>query len=433
MAQTTQPPSIPTTPTSSTPSSRRPSRPVPDGSTSGCDKFLVGCGLGCGVLLILGIVAAVGAALWVFRPGTQHETATVVAEESVATLRLEDVGRDQGTQEFLTHAINTFNEANRQIRRENMPENMRWLSDLGNQDANPAGMNMFFPRDLTLSFEERDPEELAAMGNPGTVDDLAIVGAVNFRSFVRPIRMIFEFAAERDETARIRPHGEHRLLGLERNAWICFVDGTLYFSGSPSALEAALDRLDRGEVNRLWTAEIPEGDWDVAGTLEEGSHMIEEILAWSLDPKASLDDLERRAREAEKVAEGDGTETAEDAPADHPLPRLDPRLGDPDEVVGELAFGADIRSADAVTVVFHLELQSAEWAERYAEVLREKWQERADRVAEEGLDLGYDVRVEGSKVVGEADLVGLEGWIERKADELVEESRRREGESTSGA
>ena len=73
-------------------------------------KVLIGCGLGCGFLVLLGIGSCIGFSVWVQSPGDLLEPTVLVGDNTTGylewTLQLED----PGTAEFVELAISRFQE-----------------------------------------------------------------------------------------------------------------------------------------------------------------------------------------------------------------------------------------------------------------------------------------------------------------------------------
>ena len=68
-------------------------------------KVLIGCGIGCGTIIILGIIIFSLAAWWVFSPGDQVATNRILHSDSMGVVRMENVTENQGAMEFLSHAL----------------------------------------------------------------------------------------------------------------------------------------------------------------------------------------------------------------------------------------------------------------------------------------------------------------------------------------
>lgn len=384
------------------------------GSRSGCDKLLIGCGLGCGLLILTFGVFAVVVGMWATRPGTQHETTAVVSPDGVAVMKLRDIAEDAGTQEFLTHFLRTLNEASRESQRQDLPENLRWIVDMQGSNDSPAGFNMFLPKDLTVSLEPRDEAELAAMVNPTEEDEIAFVAAVNFRSFVRPIRSFIQWVIEEEAKTEIRYHADHKLLPMGPNGWATFVDGTFVLSNSYAALTGSLDRLDRGNVVHSWSAEVPQGDWDFFGVVQTGTGAMDVVFE-----KAR----ERNERDARRAAE-QADETTE-APIGVPVevteqPEVSGHVVPPPTVTpSQLAFGIDLKSADALESQLLYTFTSSDEAATYAAYLEAEMEQLRIRGENEGLTVDTTVAQEGDRVTANLAVTGLEDKVGQMADWFV--------------
>lgn len=394
------------------------------GGRTGCDKLLIGCGLGCGLLVLTFGVFAVVVGMWATRPGTQHETTAVVSPDGVAVMKLRDVAEDTGTQEFLTHFLRTLNEAGREAQRQDLPENLRWIVDMQGSNDSPAGFNMFLPKDLTISIEPRDDDELAALGNPTEEDEFAFVAAVNFRSFVRPIRSLIQWAIEEEAQSEIRHHGDHKMLPMGPNGWATFVDGTFVLSNSYAALVASLDRLDRGNVEHAWSAEVPQGDWDFFGVVQStaggaGANAMEIVF------QKARERNERDARRASESGEEPGDVSLDVTPGVPLEITEEPEVSGahvvtpPPVTPSQFAFGIDLKSADALEAQLLYTFPSSDDAETYAAYLEGEMEQLRIRGENEGLTVATIVAQDGSRVTASLAVTGLEDKVGQIADWFV--------------
>lgn len=381
------------------------------GGKTGCDKLLIGCGLGCGLLILTFGVFAVVVGMWATRPGTQHETTAVVSPDGVAVMQLRDIAEDAGTQEFLTHFLRTMNEASREAQRQDLPENLRWLVDMQGSNDSPAGFNMFLPKDLTISIEPRDEAELAALVNPTKDDELAFVAAVNFRSFVRPIRSLIQWAIEEEAKSEIRHHGEHKLLPMGPDDWATFVDGTFVLSNSYAALVGSLDRLDRGNVVQSWTAEVPQGDWDFFGVVQTATGSMDVVFEKV---------RERNERDARRAAESGGEAAGEPIEVtEEPEVSGAHVVAPPSVTPSQFAFGIDLKSADALESRLLYTFTSDDEAETYAVYLEGEMEQLRIRGETEGLTVAATVAQEGTRVTATLAVTGLEDKVGQMTDWFV--------------
>jgi hypothetical protein len=106
-------------------------------------QALIGCGIGCGAIVVIGVALFAGLAYWVTRPGELIEPERLLAEDTTGyvawTLRLED----PGTAGFVTALVERAQELRRQRNRA-LPEPLGTI--LGAVDRNPDGqMRQLFP------------------------------------------------------------------------------------------------------------------------------------------------------------------------------------------------------------------------------------------------------------------------------------------------
>ena len=347
----------------------------------GFDKVLIGCGIGCAAVILLAAMAATFATLWVFTPGEQVATDAIADEASLGVIRLHELADDPGTQELITRVLERIEAAGRQQRREQLPESLRWISDLQGQQVNPAGLNMLFPKEMTIAYEE------AADGAT-----FHYVVAVNPRTMVRVFKTMFDLISRSDDSPNLRADYQgHPAYQLEGDAHLAFVRSTVLFSDSRQALERAIDRLAASPVRRAagafdFARSIPQGDWDVEGTIDNETGLVSGGL------------------EAFVKAGGDQEQTG-DVAGSLPGPRLPPG----DDL--RLGFGIDVVSADEITGRFLLECGDRRLAERWLAVLEERYQAMIAESAASGLELEIDTRAVGGRVVTELRLRGIEQMV----------------------
>lgn len=364
------------------------------------DKVLIGCAIGCGAAIVIAVVAVALGTVWIFAPGEQIATARIAGEDSLGVIRLDELAGDPGTQALLTRVLTRFDEINRERQREDLPPSLRWLSDLQDQQSNQAqGLNLLIPKEMTLTLES------AAAESAGDGEDVDLVVAANPRTMVRLFKGMFGLIGRLEEGERRIAHRYrgHAVYELEDDAVIAFVRSTFLFATSAGALERAIDRVatDRiesasdpaGESARGYLRAIPPGEWDVEGALGSDAGLVEGILRW-----LSAD------------VEDDGGATA--AGVEELLERAGADL--------HLGFGLDVASADEVSGRTVLECGDPGAAAEWHRALGERFEALRARAAETGLELETDARVDGSRVVTELRLTGIEALIDEIASAMVE-------------
>ncbi len=339
------------------------------------DKVLIGCGIGCGVLFLTVLFGGTFGTLWLFSTPEQAATDAIVGADSLAVVRLHELADDPGTQALLDKLLERLDEVNRQQQEENLPPSMRWLSDLQSQQRSTAkDMNPIIPREMTIVFER----------DPGDEDTPRFVVAANPRMMVRLFKTTLGLVGRLGDGEQIsseyRGHEVYHFGGDE--GALAFVRGTVLFSDSRAVLETAIDRLETPAAgpHLLGDGVVPEGDWDLEGSLGSEPGFVEGFLdGW--------------------LALADGEPTPEEA--------VD---GEPEAL--RLGFGFDVATVDEVVGQAVLVCPDAASASRWATRWSEGLEESVETLAGDGLELGYEVATEGERVVVDLEIVGLAAAID---------------------
>ncbi|MCP3960004.1 MAG: hypothetical protein GY719_19340 [bacterium] len=346
----------------------------------GFDKVLIGCGIGCAGLILVSVLGLAFGTMWLFTPGEQLATDVIVNEESLGVIRMHELAEDPGTQELLTQVLLRVDEANRKRQREELPESMRWLSDLQGGQSNPAGLNMLIPKEMTIAYEESEDG-----------DGVDYVVALNPRTMVRMFKSMFSLMSSADDTEEVRAdYRGHDVYRFEENAHLGFVDSTVVFASSRRAMERAVDRIEVGDVTpaQTLTSSIPEGEWDVEGTVGNETGLLDALL------------------------EGDA-EIGEDGKSPE-APVADEDLA--------MSFGLDVVSADQITGLTVLVCEDRAAAERWLPVIEERYRTMAEKATEKGLRIETETRAEQNRVVTQVRLQGVEQMlVEALAVDTLEE------------
>ena len=342
---------------------------------SGFDKVLIGCGIGCAALILIVVLGIAFGTMWVFTPGKQAATAAIAEDSSLGVIQLHELAQDPGTQELLTRVLERIDEANREQQCEQLPPAMRWISDFQAQQADPAGLNMLIPREMTIVYEQAEDGE--------AVD---YVIAFNPRTMVRMFKTMFSLISRGDESEELSSdYRGHSVYRFEEDANLAFVDSTVLFASSQAALERAIDRIDaseegaNGSTSFDFARSIPEGDWDVEGTLGNENGLIAGLL--------------------------------EDFTEPGPEPEGGESEGYRDDGDLHLGFGLDVVSADEIAGRAVLECGDRRAAERWLAVLEERYETMTRKAADRGLELEIEAQVRGERVVTELRLQGVEEML----------------------
>ncbi len=342
-------------------------QPAAKPASSGCGKWAIGCAIGCGALVLLVVIAAGVGSWWAVRPGKQHATAAVVSPQTSGTFAVGDLGSDPG----VTALIDNFmREAQRQQNRD-APDWVRQMQQMSAASGSPStGLRMFLPRQATVSLEP------STQGR----DDPAVVAALNPRGFTR----VLHFFLARGDTL-VGKHRGHDVLKLDDNAWGSLVGGTLLVANEEQALHRGIDRfLDGGAAAAPPPVNLglPSRPWDLTGSIDEREYGFARLL-W------------------------DGEE---------------PPIG-----VQRAALGIDVATSDRTTGRVALDCESAEAAAAALVALDRRVAERAQRLAERGMELRAASRVEGSRAVVDWEVTGVDAavatWV----------ATSEQGSSSSGA
>ncbi len=339
----------------------------------GGEKVLIGCAVGCGVLVVIGILAAAGGAYWFFSPGEQVATDAIASDDSLAVVRMDELADDPGAQALLTKILVDFDEANRKQQQEDLPESMRWISNLPRQSPSSRDLNMYIPKEVTVTLERSE-----------VGDSPNFVVAANLRTMVRPIKAFLALAGRGENDPHFHSqHRGHDVYRMEHNAVVGFVENTLLFSDADSAMEQAIDRIVDGggaaapvQPRRVKLA-TPEGDWDASGFLTNEDGLLAGLLR-DLEPEMAPDAAE-------------------------PL---------------EFSFGIDLVSADEATGRTVLECADTQQALEWLMELDQRSEHLIEEAARHGLELDVDSRIQGRQVLSELRLTGIEAAIDEAIVEL---------------
>jgi hypothetical protein len=231
-------------------------------ATSGWMKLAVGCAVGCGVVIVVALLAG-GLGGWgLVAPGEQRRTAAVTSPASSGSFQVGDLGGDPGVIAVFDRLIL---ESQRQ-QQQDMPPWLAGLQRAGAGGASPStGIRMMLPREATVSFEPS-----ATGGDP------EVVVAVNARGLTRLLDMMLTDGV-------VGSHRGHEIARIDDDGWGAFAGGTFLFATEEAALRAAIDRLeDQGTVaaTPARSADLgsPHRGWDVTGFVSNDDGAVEGLL-----------------------------------------------------------------------------------------------------------------------------------------------------------
>lgn len=336
-------------------------QPAAKPASSGCGKWAIGCAIGCGALIALVVIAAGVGSWWMVRPGKQHATTAVVSPQASGSFAVGDLGGDPGVTALLD---NFMRETQRQQNR-NAPDWVRQMQQMSAASGSPStGLRMFLPRQATVSLEP------STEGRDGP----AVVAAINPRGFTR----MLHFILARGDTL-VGEHRDYDVLKLSSNAWGSLVGGTLLVSNEEQALHRGIDRFLDGAAAAApppVNLGLPERPWDLTGSIDQRDEGFARFL-W-----------------------GDEEE---------------PPIG-----VQRAALGVDVATSDRTTGRVALDCESAEAAAAALVALDRRVAERAQRLAEKGMQLRAASRAEGSRAVVDWEVTGVDTavatWVASEHD-----------------
>ncbi len=200
-------------------------------------KIAMGCALGCGGLIIIGVLLMVGGFFWISSTGTQYPTEIALTERAVAYFRMENRDEDEGVTQFLSALYGDAQELRREQQLQEVPT---WLQDLmeANETRQAEQIAAYLPTEVTLSIED-----------VGDASEPSIIVAVNFPRFARLFRLVIFRVAAGGMQER---YGDFEYLDFNtlepqsRGGVISFVGETFVFA---SRVESMLRTLDRAGSN----------------------------------------------------------------------------------------------------------------------------------------------------------------------------------------
>lgn len=328
-------------------------------------KALLGCGVGCLGLVVIGVVLFSIGAYYMVSPGAQIATDTIVGPESQAVFRLYGGRQDSQLGSLLVMMVNEIQRADRQ----NMPEGLQWLSGLGNQ-SQAKELERWVELEATVTMEE---------GELG----LEPVAAVNLPLYARLARWAITWTGTATPYAGYTyyryPDRNNPL--RERNEPVfAFADNTLIVAGDRRSMEAVLNRLaSDGPVELPPTLEEPlsrlHDQWDFYGVAESG------VLRGDFFDNPELDSSYRQL---------------------------------------EVGLAAD--GEDSVSGRLTLHFSDQETALRAEPMVEEYFRARQDELRLEGLTTTCTVRRLGTQVATNFSLLGLRLYLRQAFEE--ERNRR---------
>lgn len=316
------------------PEPRRPMTPPTGGGFPLWGKVLLGCGL----VVLVGMLVVGGAAFWAIKrlvePGKPVEPIAVVRESSVGWVRIESMAEDEGMTELVQRMFLVLQRMGQEDQREQLPEWMRGWYDLSQaQQSNNPAVQWMMPREITLAFDPVEGEVPESDGGEDEGDNedeeaLRFTASLDLGMLARIIGWVGALDKETVNQEEIR--GYQAIVNPD--SVLVFLDGTLLIAESREEVENLLIRIETAEAGgQLDTdpvyAVLADGAWDAFGRLDnrEGDFsatlwevsewlgMDPAILSWTTDELTfRLDVVTAQTLEAELTVETVDEEGAEE-------------------------------------------------------------------------------------------------------------------------
>ncbi len=347
---------------------------------------LLNCAIGCGAVLIVLIVAITGLYFWAVSPGAQIPTQRVLGPESLAFLRIEKIGYDEGFQSLAAEILLDIQDTEIQRTARQVPFYLQWLNQA--QRSTPAevirNLERDLPTDITLTVEAAPDSQTPV-----------VAAAVNLSRYPRLLRWTFYWIA-----------GQFSSEMQDFPGKVEFVENTAVWAQTPETMRIVLDR----------TVQVS----PKAGA----STQILQLLQ-SADPRW---DLYLAAENREGLMQ-EAARLLQQLPEDFPLD-VSPALADQLPSLESFWLGVDIASKELVEVQWEVTAKSELEARKWAALIQE-----FARINQPGPDnplrMESSVLREGSRVslqlrfseVATA-VVQLAAQAQAKAEERARERKR---------
>lgn len=216
-------------------------------------KVLIGCGIGCGTVILLIIIAGVIGAWWFFSSEDQVPTDKILNTGTSAAFRLEDISRDRECMQLVSDLIKEAQRIEHEQSDEQLPEFLKNLRRFSESQQDP-----------TQFLQWLSPKEATASISSDTAENPVFVIAANFGTGTRMVKMLLNSVFEGEEHLRDKKisteYGDLYIFE-KRNDWntsrpeqdiLGFYKGTLIFSNDQEYAVSAMDRLaDESNIGKL--------------------------------------------------------------------------------------------------------------------------------------------------------------------------------------
>lgn len=332
-------------------------QPGSEGGKSRKNPWLIGCGIGCGFLiLVIGIVTVVSI-LWIRKGGELVESSSIPARDPITVLDLRVDYKDKGMRDLLRAIMAAIDEVDQEA--DDSPEwvkNLEQMSGSKGNRSSPFGLKSFLPVHLAM-VEERtlgiyDRNSIWV----GSCERFGNLYRLFFNSLIGPS---IDTIGEVDGTKVFRN---------ESNEQLAFRDNILVVvaNGDWEQMEGVLRSLGEEREEERVESRLP----NVLGPHEDGRLRLTEASNWKGLPV--LREIERY------FGPGDGT------------------------------LSIDVRPGDSVVVGIDLRMQGEEAASGAAETMETVVD---TLLAEVALEVDFDLDAHGERLEGTAYVRGISVWF----------------------
>ena len=333
-------------------------------------RILVGCGIGCGSMILLAVIVAVAFGTWVSGKGELLEPQRLLGADTTGyaewTLRLED----PGTEGFVRLLIEAL-EAERIGQAERMPSWLRQLILRKNRDA-AEQIQQLFPVVVAWTMapgSEADRDEMLFTVSPTGIGNRLVVAdwLVGIAARFGEKRFVEKY---RDEKIYRMP------LDKGRSQTFFLRSGTIFFTTDLDSAKVAVDRLQTGDASQRQ-----------AGPLDGlfGETSAEQPMRGALS-----NDRGEAPRLWREIAGGAGDDLMQG--------------------LRGVTLDGGLRGDGSLVAAFRFRGPDRDWAEARAEPLRERIEES---LLDTGLDLKVSVRTSGDVVRVEVRIEEIIGTFQR--------------------
>ena len=412
-------------------------------------KALLVTGLGIAGIMLISLLAVCGVFYWLFAPGKQVPTISVVGPESEAVFCFDNSEGDPGLSSMISKLLLEMQQAQHQIQREQMPESFRFLLDLQHRQnkKNMQGMGMYIPRDVTVTVEKVPGDELRHN-----------FVAFNPSMFTGMVKLIFKSIPSLAPAGEIQvlEHNGHQYTVMKDGSSIAFVGGTIVWATEGEYMPKALDRIDAASGSgpnlpvELREYALEDAPWDFFGMIDDSNDLLSVIAVGEQEARMMDHGLEEPPADCGGSQELPGGAlqhpAGENLPAESPDASARPAEDGPDNggAPGEAGAGTlqeetpkeeeqkdlfdritgDLKDIEGVTmkkVVFGIDVESEDTIKarlvficgspQEAYIIFEKTHaiidETKNEIAGEKLKLSSNIKSDGSRIIVDIKMSGI--------------------------